>query len=173
MTQDPSRLSPGDIVYIERKETHRSGIIFCHVHEVLVSRSQFAIDSWLVEGRKLNVYGYFADYPEEGRFIPFSVKEEDTGYLIDGREVLIPRPEFFDGVARSNYNPQRVLPEQPVQPAPRDQGKTVDKFKLVENMRRRGGNFVSKLADALIAADPQNTERIIKAFPDIVEKYSS
>jgi hypothetical protein len=168
MIQDPSKLSPGDIVYIERKETHRSGTIFCLVYEVLVSRSQFAIDSWLVEGRKLNVYGYFLDYPEQGRFIPFSVKEGDTGYLIDGREVLIPRPEFFDGVARSNYNPQRVLPEQSVQPE-----QPVDKFKLVENMRRRGGNFVGKLADALIAADPQNTERIIKAFPDIVEKYSS
>jgi hypothetical protein len=50
--------------------------------------------------------------------------------------------------------------------------KIADKFKLVENMRRRGGNFVSKLADALIAADPQNAKRIIEAFPDIVEKYS-
>jgi len=49
---------------------------------------------------------------------------------------------------------------------------TVDKFKLVENMQKRGGNFVSKLADALIAADPKNVERIMEAFPDIVEKYS-
>jgi hypothetical protein len=49
---------------------------------------------------------------------------------------------------------------------------TVDKFKLVENMRRYGGNFVSKLADVLIAADPKNAERIMEAFPDIVEKYS-
>lgn len=172
MTQDPSKLSPGDIVYIKREETHRSGIILCHVHEVSVSRSQFAIDSWLVEGRKLNVYCYFADYPEKGRFIPFSVREGVVGYLLDERAFLIPRPEFFDGVARSNYNPQRVLPEQPVQPAPRDQGKTVDKFELVENMRRRGGNFVGKLADALIAADPKNAKRIMEAFPDIVEKYS-
>lgn len=46
-----------------------------------------------------------------------------------------------------------------------------EKFKLVENMRRYGGNFVSKLADALIAADPKNTQRIYDAFPDIVEKY--
>jgi hypothetical protein len=50
--------------------------------------------------------------------------------------------------------------------------KTVNKFELVENMRKYGGNFVSKLADALIAADPQNAKRIIEAFPDIVEKYS-
>jgi hypothetical protein len=48
----------------------------------------------------------------------------------------------------------------------------IDKFKLVENMRRRGGNFVEKLADALIAADPKNAKRIMEAFPDIVEKYS-
>jgi 2-oxo-4-hydroxy-4-carboxy--5-ureidoimidazoline (OHCU) decarboxylase len=47
------------------------------------------------------------------------------------------------------------------------------KFQLINNMRRYGGSFVSRLADALSAADPQNTERIIKAFPDIVEKYSS
>jgi hypothetical protein len=50
--------------------------------------------------------------------------------------------------------------------------KTVNKFELVENMRKYGGNFVSKLADALIAADPQNAKRIMEAFPDIVEKYS-
>jgi ABC-type Zn uptake system ZnuABC Zn-binding protein ZnuA len=46
-----------------------------------------------------------------------------------------------------------------------------EKFALIENMRRYGGNFVSKLADALCAADPQNTERIANAFPEIVEKY--
>lgn len=46
-----------------------------------------------------------------------------------------------------------------------------EKLQLVENMRRYGGNFVSKLADALIAADPKNTQRIYDAFPDIVEKY--
>jgi hypothetical protein len=39
-------------------------------------------------------------------------------------------------------------------------------------MRRYGGNFVSKLADALIAADPSNTDRLLAAFPDIVNKYS-
>lgn len=45
------------------------------------------------------------------------------------------------------------------------------KIKLAENMRRRGGHFVSKLADALIAADPSNTDRMLAAFPDIVDKY--
>jgi hypothetical protein len=47
-----------------------------------------------------------------------------------------------------------------------------EKIHLVENMRRYGGNFVSKLADALIAADPSNTDRLLAAFPDIVERYS-
>jgi hypothetical protein len=172
MTQDPSKLSPGDIVYIKNEEVHDSGMILCNVHEVLVGRSQFAIDSWLIEGCKLNAYCYFAEHPENGRFLPFSVREGVTGYLLCERQFLIPRPEFFDGVARSNYSPQRALPEQPVQPASKDQGKTVDKFELVENMRKYGGNFVGKLADALVAADPQNAKRIIEAFPDIVEKYS-
>jgi hypothetical protein len=45
------------------------------------------------------------------------------------------------------------------------------KFPLVDNMRRYGGNFVSKLADAMVAADPTNYQRLCSAFPDIVEKY--
>ena len=47
-----------------------------------------------------------------------------------------------------------------------------EKIKLVENMRRYGGNFLSKLADALIAADPSNTDRLLAAFPDVVNKYT-
>lgn len=46
------------------------------------------------------------------------------------------------------------------------------KFPLVENMRRSGGNFVSKLADAMVAADPVNFDRLCAAFPEIVEKFS-
>lgn len=46
------------------------------------------------------------------------------------------------------------------------------KIKLVENMRCYGGNFVSKLADALIAADPSNADRLLAAFPDVVNKYT-
>lgn len=46
------------------------------------------------------------------------------------------------------------------------------KIKLAENMRRYGGNFVSKLADALIAADPSNRDRLLAAFPDVVNKYT-
>lgn len=51
--------------------------------------------------------------------------------------------------------------------------KVPDKFPMVENMRKYGGNFVSKLADAMISADPQNYQRLCSAFPEIVEKYGS
>ena len=46
------------------------------------------------------------------------------------------------------------------------------KFPLVDNMRQYGGNFVSKLADAMVAADPNNFRTLVEAFPQIVEKYS-
>ena len=46
------------------------------------------------------------------------------------------------------------------------------KFPLVENMRQYGGNFASKLADAMVAADPDNFKILVEAFPQIVEKYS-
>ena len=48
-----------------------------------------------------------------------------------------------------------------------------EKIKLVENMRRFGSNFVSKLADAIIAADPSNADRLLAAFPDVVNKYTA
>jgi hypothetical protein len=47
----------------------------------------------------------------------------------------------------------------------------VSKFPLVENMQATGGNFVSKLAAAMIAADPVNFSRLCDAFPEIVAKY--
>lgn len=46
------------------------------------------------------------------------------------------------------------------------------KFPLVDNMRQDGGNFLSKLADAMVAADPDNFKKLVEAFPQIVEKYS-
>jgi hypothetical protein len=46
------------------------------------------------------------------------------------------------------------------------------KFPLVDMMRRYGGNFVSKLADAMVAADPGNFKILVEAFPQIVEKYT-
>ena len=46
------------------------------------------------------------------------------------------------------------------------------KFTLCANMRQYGGNFVSKLADAMVAADPANFKILVEAFPQIVEKYT-
>lgn len=46
-----------------------------------------------------------------------------------------------------------------------------EKLALAESMRRFGGNFVSKFADALVAADPENTRRLVNAFPELIEKY--
>lgn len=48
---------------------------------------------------------------------------------------------------------------------------SVQKFPLVDNMRKNGGNFVSKLAEAMVAADPVNFSRLCDAFPEIVAKY--
>ncbi len=47
------------------------------------------------------------------------------------------------------------------------------KFPLVDNMRAKGGNFVSRLADAMVAADPVNFSRLCDAFPEIVGQYKS
>lgn len=44
---------------------------------------------------------------------------------------------------------------------------------MVDEMRRTGGGFVTKLADAMVAADPHNYMRLCIAFPEIVEKYSN
>ncbi|MFZ9326514.1 MAG: hypothetical protein ACO24H_03505 [Polynucleobacter sp.] len=46
-----------------------------------------------------------------------------------------------------------------------------EKFALIESMRRYGSNFINKFADTLVAADPENTQRLLDAFPDLVEKY--
>lgn len=47
------------------------------------------------------------------------------------------------------------------------------KFPLVDNMRAHGGNFVSKLAEAMVAADPVNFDRLCAAFPEIIEKFGA
>ena len=43
---------------------------------------------------------------------------------------------------------------------------------MVDNMRRYGGNFFAKLAEAMVAADPKNYQKLCNAFPEVVEKYS-
>ena len=46
-----------------------------------------------------------------------------------------------------------------------------EKIRLVTLMQRYGGNFVSNLAQTMIAADPDNFQRLCNAFPEIVDKY--
>ena len=45
------------------------------------------------------------------------------------------------------------------------------KFRLIGNMQRYGGNFISYLAQAMIAADSENFQILCDAFPVYVEKY--
>jgi hypothetical protein len=44
-------------------------------------------------------------------------------------------------------------------------------FTMITLMQSHGGSFVSALAQALRYADPINRQRILDAFPDLVEKY--
>jgi hypothetical protein len=46
-------------------------------------------------------------------------------------------------------------------------------FSAIDNMRRYGGNFATKLADAMVAADPENYDRLARAFPEIIAKYTA
>ena len=38
-------------------------------------------------------------------------------------------------------------------------------------MQTHGGSFVNAIAQALRCADPKNRQRLLDAFPDLVEKY--
>lgn len=38
-------------------------------------------------------------------------------------------------------------------------------------MQSHGGSFVNAIAQALRVADPVNRQRLLDAFPDLVEKY--
>lgn len=42
----------------------------------------------------------------------------------------------------------------------------------ISAMKRYGGNFASRLADAMLAADRENLERVARAFPELIQKYS-
>lgn len=46
-----------------------------------------------------------------------------------------------------------------------------DILKMVDNMERYGGGFVESLARCFIKADMINTQRLVVAFPDIVDRY--
>jgi hypothetical protein len=49
---------------------------------------------------------------------------------------------------------------------------SVDELATIEAMMRYGGNFVSRLATTMLAADRTNYCRICDAFPEIIHKYS-
>ncbi len=38
-------------------------------------------------------------------------------------------------------------------------------------MTKYGGSFASKLADAMLHADSDNLQRIVNAFPEMIERY--
>ena len=42
---------------------------------------------------------------------------------------------------------------------------------MIARMDSYGGSFVSSIAQALRFADPKNRQRLLDAFPDLVEKY--
>lgn len=46
-----------------------------------------------------------------------------------------------------------------------------DYYILTETMRRYGGHFMSKLADAICVADLTNKKKLIDAFPEVVTTY--
>jgi hypothetical protein len=46
-----------------------------------------------------------------------------------------------------------------------------DFYILTETMSQFGGNFCKKLADAIRAADSNNKQKLIEAFPEIVKDY--
>jgi len=46
-----------------------------------------------------------------------------------------------------------------------------DYYVLTETMSRYGGHFCKKLSEAIRAADSNNKQKIIDAFPEIVKDY--
>ena len=52
-----------------------------------------------------------------------------------------------------------------------NQEKYDEVFEALETASTYAGSFYSKLADAALAADPTNQERILKAFPELLKNY--
>ena len=44
---------------------------------------------------------------------------------------------------------------------------------MIVLMEKYGGSFVSSIAQALRYAYPKNRQRLLDAFPDLVEKYGT
>jgi hypothetical protein len=43
----------------------------------------------------------------------------------------------------------------------------------ITEMRNRGGSFVSGLGSLLCIADPENRQRLLDAFPEIIARYEA
>jgi hypothetical protein len=50
---------------------------------------------------------------------------------------------------------------------------TPNNIAIADEMQRSGGGFVHLLGRAFCAADPDNRDRILAAFPEYFEKYKS
>ena len=44
--------------------------------------------------------------------------------------------------------------------------------KASDNMQKYGGGFASALGWAMVKADADNLQRIVNAFPELIERYS-
>ena len=47
----------------------------------------------------------------------------------------------------------------------------MNKYLFIKTVQRFGGSFYQSLASALQTADPKNFDRILAAFPELLEKY--
>lgn len=48
-----------------------------------------------------------------------------------------------------------------------------EKFQMMEAMRKYGGGFMQCLAECFQHADADNLQRLLKAFPEYVERYTA
>lgn len=100
----------GSTVYVQSEEPHLklggepTGHTLVTETELLVTAAYGEYS--LILGEKLNVFRYFKEYPEQGRFLPLPTSaRKDGGFVLDERCRLVPKPDQFDGVPRSNYFP--------------------------------------------------------------------
>lgn len=47
----------------------------------------------------------------------------------------------------------------------------LDYVKIAQAMHKYGGSFVQKLAEAILAADGVNRDKLVQAFPELVKRY--
>lgn len=72
------------------------------------------------------------------------------------------KPKLFENISGNQFKMIETISE----------GNYADDFKVIEMMRQYGGSFVKALGLAARYADPDNLERIKKAWPEYWQKYS-